>query len=158
MGYEIALGFIGVVIGWFANQYRNLLVEDADFISLHILEIDELVAVLQDYWLTTPASREIDFVLAAKARSRHAATNSFYGVAPEYLTPRRLRSFHVLYQRLFAVGLGGNFESASRRAEPETAIEVFELGNQLKFDLRMARRDVLSLKKLVSKISRIIAR
>tara|TARA_R100000687_G_scaffold83448_1_gene86208 strand:- start:743 stop:1225 length:483 start_codon:yes stop_codon:yes gene_type:complete len=146
----LILTIFGAAVGWFLNQYKVVVSENASLIKSHIVDIEGFADAAQVYWLTEPETLRDEKVLSAKLKAKHAAIAIFHGEAEKRLTIERLRQYQMLQLRLFKVSTGGSFETAGREIDPIRAIEAYEISAQLIHILRFAAKEQVSLRALLS--------
>lgn len=145
----IAFGFF---LGFFFHQYRQAQSDLALLISEHISDLENLKNRAEDYWLLPNDSRDKAANFAAKTRSAHFASLLFQEVAEDALA-KRYPEYLKLSETLADQALGGSFDSNPNRFDPERAVDTVETITRIVHLLRLARRDAMSLQRLLSDVA-----
>jgi hypothetical protein len=141
---KILLVFFGAAVTWVVQQYRLARSEDVALVNEHIKDIEKLSDAAQAYWLKVPADANAELELSGKVRACHATTTLLYEKMTNICGARSSEEYVRRYSELFSVATGGDFESATRSADPTRAIDATDIAARIVHILRLERSDVIS--------------
>ncbi|MBR3371151.1 MAG: hypothetical protein IKG52_11045 [Rhodobacteraceae bacterium] len=140
---EVVLGFIGGgIVTYLAQNYIRIIDEDVKLLNDHIDDLETLEQSAIAYWLSSAKhlSHE-DKCLRARIYGALSVADCFRPSA-ERLLGCNGKEYFALDAELYDIATGGDFETQSKKMDPDRAAEIIKVAHKMRSVLRRSRRSM----------------